>query len=178
MATMNKALIFPNQNNTLEDNALGVHILDINVIPTSKVTQSPAIDGLDLNDNKVRNPIKVRVKCALLFDDNKDDVLKNIDEMLSIKMENGKPVFSSILTHLKYYSNLTLVEGPHRETVDSIDVYEFDLVFQEIILMKKDGGIQAAPEFSGFIDCGLCGASSYNLNAMSDFTGKGLVGYA
>lgn len=165
MATMNKALIFPNQDYTLEDDALGVHILDINPQPTSKVTQSPAITGLDLNDNKVRNPIKVRVKCALLFDDKKDKVLQDIDEMLSIKIEDGKPVFSSILTHLKYYSNLTLVEGPHRETVDSIDVYEFDLVFQEIILMKKDGGIESAPKFSGVIDCGLCGSSTYNVDA-------------
>lgn len=157
-----QVFIYPDQNKIGEGNALDVRILDVNPIPTSKVTQAPALSGLDINDNKVRNPLKVRVKCVLQNDVKgaAEATLVRIKDMLELNVAGGKPVFSCILTHIASYRNLTLVEGPHRETIDSIDAYEFDLLFQEIILIEKKNDV-AKTYMSPMISCGFTNGTKF-----------------
>jgi len=128
---ISKACIFPDQNDM--GTMLDVRILEVNPMPSSRCTQSPAMNGLNINDNKVRNPTKVKVRCALVIDKDKKyaDTLKQIHNM----QVSQDTKFSAVLSHVAYYKNLTLLESPHRENVESFDVYEFDLVFQEIILV-------------------------------------------
>lgn len=130
---INEAYIYPNQD-VIAD-TLDVRIIEINPMPSSRCTQAPATNGLNINDNKVRNPIKVKVRCSLVIDKGGEyrETLRKINSM----QESQDTIFSSVLSHTDYYRNLTLIESPHRENVDSFDVYEFDLMFQEIILVGE-----------------------------------------
>lgn len=151
---ISKACIFPDQDDL--GTILDVRILEVNPMPSSRCTQSPAMYGLNINDNKVRNPTKVKVRCGLVVDQEKKykDTLKQIHNM----QVSQDTKFSSVLSHVAYYKNLTLLESPHREDVESFDVYEFDLLFQEIIIAGA-GPTVSNEEFGTYVALGNVGSS-------------------
>lgn len=152
---ISKACIFVDQYDLRSE--LDIRILDVNPRPSSRLTQSPATSGLNINDNKVRNPTRVQVKCALVIDKDKKYV-STLEKIHAMQISTDKE-FSAVLTHVAFYKNLTLVESPHRENVDSFDVYEFDLTFQEVILVG-DGLTKSNEEFGTTVKLGNVASSS------------------
>lgn len=153
MASFNRAYIIPDGSDP--GHTLDVKILDITPQPTNRVTQAPVQTGLMINDHKVRNPLKVKVKCSLKIDNN-HAWQTTYAEILAMYDNMEKKRLSWIQSHIGQHRNMALISCPHSENIESYDVFVFDLDFQEIMEIGsvQNDVVSAAPANSSTKDGG------------------------
>lgn len=115
---------------------LEARVLEIKTHGTNKLTNAPVQTGVNLNDHKVRQPIRITIKVAI--DINEDGWQKAVDLIYAAynNMELGK--LAKIFTRHRTFVNMDLITLPCFENVESYDVFTFDLEFQEIIFNVKN----------------------------------------
>lgn len=108
-------------------------LFDINPIPRARVIEHPVEDGSVIHDNKVIEPLKVRVR-GYVEKHWFDDVSKQLSKLLYWR---GSDYTWHITTRFTRYDNLVLTAMPHHETPDKLDVTEFSLELTQLMLAKS-----------------------------------------
>lgn len=141
--------------NIYSDNNFGSKIdifksTKVKVEKRSRVIKAPVENGLQSFDNKVIDPIVIRVTGVIdCTDPNSDNALNVIDKMFF----NRDFEFYSVSSKDGSYDNLILQDAPRDEDSDRPDWAVFELVFVEAMLIQG-GGIKSANGENGAVSNG------------------------
>lgn len=126
-------------------------VTEIEPSPSSRMIGSPVETGTMSFDNKVIDPITVKV-VGMCHVSMYDKVYNKFLDML----ENREWSFVSVVSKVQTYSKLMLTRMPHRETSDKHDVVEITLEFTQVI---EDGKFSnpANPTNANTTNAGLKG---------------------
>jgi len=117
-----------------------IHVISVKVNPNANITREPIESGVQIADNKVRNPRSITVSVYINGED-KDKVFDKLEAMYNDPLWNaakGCPNSATIETSWGKYENMVLTSNPHEENgTDKFEHYYFDLEFSEVLYQKS-----------------------------------------
>lgn len=116
----------------------GFYVTDISVSDSSRVIESPVELGTTMFDNKVLDPIKIRVEGYIKHEDF-DSVITKIEDMAWDRSWN----FYSVVTKSRAYKNLILKTRIDSQKRDMFDVISYTLEFVEVLFSEVQESVSS-----------------------------------
>lgn len=110
----------------------GFKITRIEPSPTARMAGAPVETGFQTNDTKIIDPMTISVT-GLVKSSGYKHIYKELKEMFN----NRRFEFYSVISKVDYYTNLCLLEIPHKEDAERYDVIEMTLKFQKVMMDKE-----------------------------------------